>query len=68
MSEPMTKLTRAGERERAVARHERLGDEERRREQHEQEAGPADREHLEPEEPDDQRDDADRPGQDRGPD
>ena len=41
---------RAGERERAVAHDERLGGEERGGEEHEQDPGRADREHLEAEE------------------
>ena len=44
---------------------ERLGDEEAEREQHQQEPGPADRQHLEAEEAEDQRDRADRAREDQ---
>ena len=55
---------RPGERERAVAHDERLGDEEPRSEQHQQEPGRRDGQHLESVEADDERDRAHRPGED----
>ena len=55
---------RAGDGERTVRDDERLGDEEAGREQHQQQAGRGDRQHLQPVEADDQRDRADGAGED----
>ena len=45
--------------------HERLGDEERGREQHQEQPRERHRQHLEPVQAEDQRDRADRPGEDQ---
>ena len=54
----------AGDRECAVRRDERLRHEERGGEDHQQQAGERDRQHLEPVQAEDQRDRPDRPGKD----
>ena len=65
ISAPITNVTAPGDGERAVRDDERLRDEERRREQHQQEPRGRDGQHLEAVEADDERDRADRAGQDQ---